>query len=67
MTTKTENIGCECENPNRGCRCNSMSIEPCAYCDWNECHGSRESCEQTRYWCEGCDDECEAEGCTYCE
>ena len=31
------------ENPRKMCRCNSMSEEPCSYCDWWEYHGDCES------------------------
>lgn len=29
---------CNCHNPYRRCRCNSTSIEPCMYCDFNMGH-----------------------------
>jgi hypothetical protein len=74
MTTEQKspeitNLGCECENPREryGCRCNSMSEQPCSYCDWNEYHGNTEDCHYTRYWCEGCEDYCEPHGCASCE
>jgi hypothetical protein len=68
-TPKITNIGCDCGNPRerQGCRCNSMSIQPCSWCDWNSYHGSEQDCEYARYWCEGCEDYCEAERCSWCE
>lgn len=43
---------CDCENPyGRGCSCNSMSIEPCSYCDWYMGHDT---------------DDCEYDYCTEC-
>lgn len=65
-TPQIEKLPCECEIKG-GCRCNSMSVQPCGWCDAWDYHGDPMDCDKARYWCNGCDDYCEESGCTWCD
>lgn len=56
---KVINHGCSCENPYKRCRCNSMSVEPCMWCDWWGWHGDEKACEDAQFYCAECGDELE--------
>ena len=66
MATEIVKMPCEC-GIKGSCRCNSMSIQPCGWCDWWDFHGDEMDCEKALYWCNGCDDYCEPTGCTWCD